>query len=113
MYHIITLNATLNIRAVITIPPQSVNVSLNEVVEFNCTGVANTFVWKVNEIEINNMEGFFIRQVTLAAEKSIRTSFMTMTVSSINATNITCTALKTSPLSNDESAPALMLVQGK
>ena len=33
------------IHAGITIPPRSVNESLNGVAEFNCTGTADAFTW--------------------------------------------------------------------
>ena len=94
----------------IIIPPQSVNVSLNGVAEFNCTAVTTSFVWRANGIDITDG----ISPITVVNEsQSIRMSTLTVQVSSINdATNITCTAIRPDPLSADESAPGLLLVQG-
>ena len=83
--------------------------------EFNCTGVASDLVWKKNGAEVihNGME-IVITQVVVNEMQSIRLSTMRVMVSSLdsNGANITCTAVKISPLSNDESEPALLLVQG-
>ena len=51
--------------------------------------------------------------ISVDAANGIRMSTLRMKVSSTdNATNITCTALKSSPLSSNTSGPALLLVQG-
>ena len=56
-----------------------------------------------------------VSPITVVDEsQSIRMSTLRVPVSSVDdATNITCTAIKNSPLSSDESAPALLQVQGK
>ena len=95
----------------ITIPPQSVNISINGVAEFNCTAVANAFSWRANGQEIISGKGFVITYVFLALY--IRMSTLRMMVSSTdNATNITCLVISLSPFSFDISDPALLLVQG-
>ena len=98
----------------ITIPPKSVNVSLNGVAEFNCTAVAANFVWKKNGMDVNNGIGTVIKDTIVNEVQSIRKSMLKLTVSSVIdiASNITCTAVKNSPFSNDESEPAILLVQG-
>ena len=95
----------------ILIPPNSVNISLNEVAEFNCTAVTTSFVWKANGMSIN----VGVSPITVVDEsQSIRMSTLRVPVYSVDdATNITCTAIKTPPLSIDESAPAFLQVQGK
>ena len=97
----------------ITIPPHSVNVSLNEVAEFNCTGVANTFFWKANTLFLsNNGNEIFISPI-IALDHDIRMSTLKVKVSSVdNATNITCSAITLTTFIIDESEPALLLVQG-
>ena len=96
----------------VTIPPQSVNISLNGVAEFNCTGVASGFVWEADGVELKD-DGMdtLISQVISVGASTMSTLRMKVT-STDNATNITCTALKLTPLSSDKSAPALLLVQG-
>ena len=42
------VNMILYLIADITVPPRAVNVSVNEVAEFNCTAVANSFTWQAN-----------------------------------------------------------------
>ena len=99
----------------VTIPPRSVNVSLNGVAEFNCTGVASGFVWEANGMEVKDdgIGTFISHVISVDAANGIRMSTLRMKVSSTdNATNITCTTLKSSPLSSDKSGPALLLVQG-
>ena len=103
-------------NAGIIIPPHSVNVSLNEVAEFNCTALhASTFFWLANNQTILNSNGIEISPVILVGAESegIRMSILRVAVSSIdNATNITCSAVTLSPFTKNESDPALLLVQG-
>ena len=108
-------DAALPACADVTIPPRSVNISLNGVAEFNCTGVASGFVWESNGMEVINdgIRTLISHAISVDAANGIRMSTLRMKVSSTdNATNITCTALKSSPLSSNRSAPALLLVQG-
>ena len=98
----------------ITFPPKSVNVSLHGEAEFTCTAIANTFVWKANDTELKNSDAILIIPVILLDEvQGIRMSTLRMTVSSTDSVNITCNAISLSPLSSDESEPALMMVQGR
>ena len=104
----------INLADIIT-PPQSLNISLNEVAEFNCTGIAETIAWKANGEEIvNNGETIVIpTAIVVNQTQGILMSTVLLTASIVdNVTNITCIALSTSPLSSDESEPALLLVQG-
>ena len=102
------------IYADITIPPHSLNVSLNEVAEFNCTAFANTFLWIANNQSIVINNGIEISPVIPVDEAiNLRMSKLRVPVSAIdNATNITCSAVILDPLTIDESEPALLLVQG-
>ena len=98
----------------ITIPPQSVNVTINTVAVFHCSGVANSFTWRANGQQLDHGERVAITPVSLVNETlQIRMSTLRMTVNSVeNATNITCTAFRHTPISIDRSNPALLLVQG-
>ena len=99
----------------ITVPPKSVNVSLNEEAEFTCTGIGSTFFWKANGTQLSNGENIFITPPLLLDEvQGLKMSTLRVTVTSTdNATNITCTAIKLDPFSiSNESEPALLLVQG-
>ena len=100
----------------VTSPPQSVNISLNGDAEFNCTGVASDFVWKANGLEVKDdgtARALISQVISVDASNGIKMSTLRMKVNSTDdATNITCTALKLTPLSSDKSAPALLLVQG-
>ena len=95
--------------------PKSVNVSLNGVAKFNCTAVVSaTIVWKKNGIDVNNGIGIAITETVVNEMQNIRTSSLKLMVSSLEnkTANITCTAVKLSPFSKDESEPALLFVQG-
>ena len=98
----------------ITIPPQAVNTSINKVVEFNCTAVANGFTWYANGQQIDNGEGVAITpEIPVNENLNIRMSTLRMAVVSVNnSTNITCIAFLLDPISSEESDPALLLVQG-
>ena len=97
----------------VTIPPRAINVSINEVAEFNCTAVGNSLFWRANGIEIDEEMGTTLTIVLVDGTEGIRRSTLRMSVSSTDsAANITCTAVSASPLSSDESDPALLLVQG-
>ena len=100
----------------ITVPPKSVNISLNGEAEFNCTGIGSTFFWKANGTELSNDgKKIFIAPPLLVDEvQDLKISTLRVTVASTdNATNITCTAIKLDPFSiSNESEPALLLVQG-
>ena len=108
--HITNRSSSMSLYSDITIPPKSLNISLNEVAEFNCTAVANAFVWRKNRMDITTG----ITTVVVDQVQSVGMSTLRMTVSSLmdNAANITCTAVKSIPFSNDESEPALLLIQG-
>ena len=97
----------------ITIPPRDVNISINEVAEFNCTGVANGINWNKNGQPMSNSdEGVNILPTILNAKQNIRMSTLRMKVTlTDNAANITCKAYILVPLS-EESSTALLLVQG-
>ena len=97
----------------IIIPPQSVNISINEIAEFNCTAIASTFIWKANGITLKNTIQTQISSPTAVnSTQGILMSSLLVTVSSAdNATNITCTAFSKLPVLN-ESEPAILLVQG-
>ena len=99
----------------ITIPPKSVNISLNGEAKFNCTGIGNTFFWKANGTQLSNGKKYFITIVPLLVDEvqGLRMSMLRVKVASTdNATNITCTAIKLDPFSiSNESEPALLLVQ--
>ena len=101
----------------ITIPPKSVNISLNGEAEFNCTGIGNTFFWKANGTQLSNGEKHFIAPAPSLVDEvlGLHMSTLRVTVASTdNATIITCTAVKLSPVVSisNESEPALLLVQG-
>ena len=97
----------------ITIPPRSVNISLNGVAEFNCTGSADTFIWESNEEPIGNEMGIVISTTTVNEANSIRMSVLRVTASSFDVSkNITCTAISLNPLSTVKSEPAILMVQG-
>ena len=97
--------------SVVTVPPKSVNISLNSVAEFDCTGVAAIFTWNINGVQVISSNDLQI--ITVNVAQGILMSTLRMTVSSTNALNITCEAIKQPPsLSKNESQPALLLVQG-
>ena len=109
--------SSLHCAADVIIPPQSVNISLNGVAEFNCTGVATGFVWEADGVELKD-DGMdtnlnISQAITVDATNGIIMSTLRLKVTSTdNATNITCTALRFTPLSSNKSEPALLLVQG-
>ena len=107
----------ISCNADIIIPPQAVNVSINGVAEFSCTGVANSFVWEINGEQVDdNGETFVVMTVRLnETQLNVRKSTLIMTMSSTDtAANITCTAISwlSNPITTAESDPALLLVQG-
>ena len=81
--------------------------------EFNCTGVASSFIWKANGTVLTSNElEIFVSQL-IAVEQDFRISTLKIKVSSVeNATKITCSAVSLDPFTTDESEPALLLVQG-
>ena len=97
----------------IIIQPQSVNISINEIAEFNCTAIASTFIWKANGITLKNtIQAQISSPTAVNSTQGILMSSLLVTVSSAdNATNITCTAFSKLPVLN-ESEPAILLVQG-
>ena len=100
-------------HADITIPPRSVNISINEVAEFNCTAAASGLIWKSNGQQIHNGDSGVVITPTQTLSENIRMSTLRMTVTSTdNATNITCIAYSKPPTLSAESGPALLLVQG-
>ena len=113
------VNTLLYLIAGITIPPRAVNVSVNEVAEFNCTAVANTFIWQTNGQQIDEGNVVKITNALVNGAQNIRISTLKLTVTSTNdTTNITCTAtlairqMKSVTLTIADSDPVLMLVQG-
>ena len=96
----------------ITIPPRSVNVSLNGVAQFNCSGIGSLLVWSRDGTDLVNGNGIAITTVTIDASEDLLMSTLSLPVSSTNASNITCSVGRTSPLLKNESDPALLLVQG-
>ena len=99
----------------ILIPPKSVNVSLLGVAEFNCTGIATDFIWKIDGVDVISNGDSLIKTpaTTLNEAQDIRMSTLRVTdFSTDNTTNVTCTAVVVSPLSSDESEPALLMIQG-
>ena len=97
----------------ITVSPKSVNASLNSVAEFNCTAIANSFVWKANGVKINEGIGMITQPILLNETLNIfKSTLRIMASSTDNAAEIICIAVKVTPLSSDESGPALLLVQG-
>ena len=89
--------------------PQSVNVSLNEVAEFNCTANSDNIVWRTNGVDVNSGQILFIE----IAQSIYLSTMKSNALASLDNTNITCTAVKLTPPSSNESEPALLLVQGK
>ena len=73
----------------ITIPPRSVNISLNEVAEFNCTGTADAFTWEFNKETVGNENGIVILPtITVDAAEHIYMSVLqVITASTIEGAN--------------------------
>ena len=95
------------------VQPRSVNVSLNGVAEFSCRGIGSLLGWSQNTVELTNgKDGVTTTHETVDASQDLLMSTLSLPVSSINASNITCTAARTQPLVKNESEPALLLVQG-
>ena len=94
--------AAFNFCTDIIIPPRAVNASINGVAEFTCTGVANSFTWEANGLQLDNGPGVVIQPIIPVNETlNIRMSIFRIAVVSIkNATNITCTAFRSFPLSS-------------
>ena len=111
--HIIECSA-YHVHAGIAIPPRSVNISLNGVAEFNCTGTADAFIWEFNGEPVGNDIGIVIMPtITVDEAENIYKTVLQVTASTVDvAKNITCTAVSLSPVSTVESQPALLLVQG-
>ena len=90
------------------------NITINKVAVFHCTGVANSFTWRANGQQLDHGEGITILpEVPVNETLQIYMSTLRMAVTSVNnATNISCVAFSYSPLSSDKSYPAMLLVQG-
>ena len=97
----------------ITIPPRSVNISLNGVADFICTGSADAFIWELNKEQIGNEMGIVISTTLVNEADNIRMSVLRITASTSDVSkNITCTAFSLNPLSTVKSEPAVLMVQG-
>ena len=93
--------------------PQSVNVSLNEIALFNCTGFAEFIRWNVNGNPLDNRVGFKQITVLLNQTQSLRRSTLSVVASlQNNNTKIKCLAFNLSPLTFTNSEPAVLHIQG-
>ena len=103
------------------IPPQSVNISLNEVAEINCIAIATFINWVTNGQPLENAirdKGFDDSSptVTLNETKELRMRILRVVGSpDSNGANISCIAflhITATNVSTAVSEPALILVQG-
>ena len=98
------------------IPPQSTNISLNEVTFLNCTAIAEWIRWKINGQPVDNNTDFDESPQTVELNKTQELSRGTLKVvgsTDSNHTNITCFAIyRYVPPDISQSEPALILVQG-
>ena len=107
----------MHVHAGIVTPPQSANVSLNEVAVFNCTAITTFINWEVNGQFVDDQtrrKGFddTASLVTLDAAKNLRMRVLRVLGSpDSNDSNITCVAIRLG-LNTLRSEPALILVQG-
>ena len=97
----------------ITDPPQDYNVSLNGIIELNCTAVANTFFWRENGQQLDNgINGVDIIIGVVDKARNIRMSTLRVPATDNAAVNYTCIAVTTNPFEQDVSDPAVVRKQG-
>ena len=103
----------------VVIPPQSVNISLNEVTVINCTAIAEFINWRVNGQPIDAIltsKGFDESAPTVDINEAQNLRMRTLRVlgsPDSNGVNITCIAFQGPPMfSAATSETALILVQG-
>ena len=97
----------------ITDPPRATNVSLNGIIELNCTAVANTFFWRENGQQLDNgINGVDITTVVVDGAQNIRMSTLRVPATDSAAANYTCTAVSNNPFTNDVSGPVVVRKQG-
>ena len=102
-----------NLFADIIDPPQSVNISLNGIALFSCTGFAEFIRWNVNGNPLDNRLGFKQITVLLNQTQSLRRSTLSVVASlQNNNTKIKCLAFNLSPLTFTNSEPAVLHIQG-
>ena len=95
----------------ITIPPQSVNTTLNGVAIFNCTYVGDIVRWEANNQKIfDGQNGYEFTDVPVTST-SVMSTLTVVTSLDKNNTNITCIAVNLD-LTTSEKEPALLLLQG-
>ena len=100
----------------IVVPPQSVNITLNQRVLLNCTAVATFINWFVNGTSVSdlNMAVFNDSAKTRTLGSQLRTRPLSVLgTPESNESRITCVGTIHSPPSQDTSDPALILVQGE
>ena len=91
--------------------PGPKNGTVNEEVVFICRGTASIFTWKINNHSIDFE--FEEHTVPINANQNFRQSTLKwIATSSDNNSGVSCIAIILDPLTNDESDPALLLVQG-
>ena len=119
MWHSTSLTSIYSYSGFV-IPPQSVNISLNDVAEINCKAIATFINWVVNGQPLDNAirsKGFddSLPIVTLNETRDLRMRTLRVVGSSdSDGANITCSVLLLTTTIFDvaESEPALILVQG-
>ena len=98
----------MNIFTGIIEAPGPKNVTANGEVVFICRGIANIFSWKINNQSVHFEEP----PVPINANENFRQSTLKWIVTySDNNSIVLCIAIIDDP--NDESEPALLLVQGQ
>ena len=100
----------------IVVPPQSVNITLNQKVLLNCTAEAIFINWFVNGNPISdlNMAVFNDSAKTHTLGFQLRTrSLIVLGTPESNDSRIICVGTTHSPPSQDTSDPALIVVQGR
>ena len=99
------------------VPPQSVNITLNQRVLLNCTAVASFINWFVNgttPVSDLNMAVFDESVKTGTSGSDLRTKLLSVLgTPESNESRITCVGTTHSPPSQESSDPALILVQGE
>ena len=111
---IITILSSL---LVILVHPLSVNITVNSgQVNFNCTAKAQILIFIVNNTPADDANIFskgFHQQDTEHINNTIRRRVLLVDPrKGKNNTNISCVAITTSPLTDDTSNTAILLIQG-
>lgn len=97
----------------ITSSPLSVNVSIYKVAVFNCTAIADSVNWLINDTPLDDRPGFYKTTVTLNQTNNLHKSTLSAVASAVNnKTNIKCVVIRKSPFTALISEPALLLIQG-